>query len=115
MRVDLRCCFAKALSHLYLYANAECVITTRLHAALPAIAFGTPALFLLKNSKDPRYSGLIRFVDYIEIGKGSQPINIVKKLREFVKTSGSTQVRNISELEKLKKMINTIKNFIEKT
>ena len=116
MKIDLRHRFAKALSYLYLYANAKCIITTRLHAALPALAFGTPTLLLLKNPKDPRYSGLVRFVDHIEIRKVSQPISIVKRLKEFVETSESTQVRNISELIELKrKMINTVRNFIEKT
>ena len=115
MKVDLRYRFVRALSHLYLYANARCVITTRLHAALLVIAFGTPTLLLIKNPKDPRYSGLIRFVDHIEIGIGFNSINIVKKLKEFIEISDSIQVRNISELEGLKgSMVNTIRNFIEK-
>ena len=46
----------------------------------------------------------------------SQLISIVKRLKEFVETSESAQVRNISELVELKrKMINTVRNFIEKT
>ena len=61
-KIDPRNRFVRALSYSYLYANTKCVITTRLHAALPAIAFGTPTLLLIKNPKDPRYSGLIRFV-----------------------------------------------------
>ena len=115
MKVDLKYRFVKALSHLYLYANARCVITTRLHAALPAIAFGTPTLLLVKNPKDPRYSGLIKFIDHIEIEKRAHLLYIIKKLKEFIETSESTQVRNVSELEELKRnMINTVRNFIEK-
>lgn len=46
---------------------------------------------------------------------GFNLINIVKKLKKFIETSKSTQVRNIGELEELKRnMINTVRNFIEK-
>lgn len=37
--------------HLRLYQSAHCVITERLHAALPSLALGTPVLLLKK--KDP--------------------------------------------------------------
>lgn len=114
-KIDLGNRFARALSYLYLYANAKCVITTRLHAALPAIAFGTPTLLLTKNPKDPRYAGLIRFVDYVKIGRGSQ-LDMVRKLKEFIEVSmsGEYTIHNIGELRELKrKMINVVRNFIE--
>lgn len=43
--------FAIVEDHLKLYQGADLVVTTRLHAALPAIALGTPVLFI----KDIRF------------------------------------------------------------
>lgn len=47
---------------LGLYASARCVVTTRLHAALPCLAFQTPVLFLSSQTAgwaNPRFSGLV--------------------------------------------------------
>lgn len=38
------------------YQKAKCVITRRLHAALPCLAFETPVLFI--SESDPRFEGL---------------------------------------------------------
>jgi hypothetical protein len=47
------------------YAEAKLVITSRLHCALPCLAFGTPVVFLHKNlSTDPRV------LDYREVLHG---------------------------------------------
>jgi hypothetical protein len=42
---------------LKLYAHAPLVITSRLHAALPCIAFGTPVIFLHVPHRVSRFSG----------------------------------------------------------
>lgn len=44
-------------------ATASLVITSRLHAALPALAFGTPVVFVHRNLSDPRFAGLLRFLN----------------------------------------------------
>ncbi len=47
---------------LNLYRRAKCVVTTRLHAALPCLAFDTPVLFLASETAgwtNPRFEGLI--------------------------------------------------------
>ena len=44
------------------YASAKLVITSRLHAALPAVAFGTPAILVYKNFDFYRFDGLVNFV-----------------------------------------------------
>lgn len=44
------------------YRHARCVVTTRLHAALPCLAFGTPVLLLSSETKgwpNARFSGLL--------------------------------------------------------
>src|SRR5690606_2212306 len=38
--------WAKALDVLKAYANAKLVITSRIHCALPCLAFGTPVIFV---------------------------------------------------------------------
>ncbi|MDM3850554.1 MAG: polysaccharide pyruvyl transferase family protein [Aphanizomenon gracile PMC627.10] len=55
----------KAVELLKLYASAKIVITSRLHCALPCLAFGTPCIFLHPNlDTDPR------LVDYKSILNG---------------------------------------------
>jgi hypothetical protein len=44
---------------LNLYAHAKCVITTRLHCALPCLAFETPILFVNQVPDPYRLSGLL--------------------------------------------------------
>lgn len=46
---------------LDLYRKAKCVVTTRLHAALPCLAFKTPVLMLdsVDGGTEPRFTGLI--------------------------------------------------------
>ena len=46
------------------YARAKLVITTRLHASLPCLAFNTPVIFINKQS-NIRFSGLYKFLNTI--------------------------------------------------
>jgi hypothetical protein len=43
-------------------AQAKLVITSRLHTAMPCLAFGTPVIFLTEEPSDIRFTGLINFV-----------------------------------------------------
>lgn len=54
--------FAKAESFLELYAQASCVVTTRLHCALPCLAMNTPVLLISPSPHDERFFGLGNFV-----------------------------------------------------
>jgi len=50
-------------SLLETYKRAKLVITSRLHCALPCVAFDTPVIFMFKNWKnDCRFDGLIDFL-----------------------------------------------------
>jgi hypothetical protein len=53
---------AKAERLLSLYAQARCVVTTRLHCALPSIAFGTPTLFVNNVADRYRLDGLVELM-----------------------------------------------------
>ena len=57
---EQRC--AKAGRLLSLYARAKCVVTTRLHSALPCLALATPVLFINTAPDQYRLSGLIELV-----------------------------------------------------
>jgi hypothetical protein len=69
----------KASRLLRLYSNAQWVITTRLHAALPCLAFGTPVL-LLPTEYDPgRFTGntqLVRSCTRSELMAGAADFDI---------------------------------------
>lgn len=45
------------------YASASLVITSRLHCALPCLAFGTPLIFLHSNMNDCRWRGLTELMN----------------------------------------------------
>ncbi len=52
--------FTLAEYYLYLYQSAHAVVTTRLHATLPSLAFGTPVALVKEEGKfeSDRYEGL---------------------------------------------------------
>jgi hypothetical protein len=55
--------FARAQELLEIYARASCVVTSRLHCALPCLAIGTPVLLLDVAPDQYRFSGLGDFVN----------------------------------------------------
>lgn len=50
------------LSLLDKYKRAKCVVTNRLHATLPSLAFETPVLLVGNMEFDPRFTGLLELV-----------------------------------------------------
>ena len=58
---------ARAAALVELYARASCVVTTRMHGALPCLAMGTPAL-LVETAWDPyRFAGLRDLVHHCSV------------------------------------------------
>jgi hypothetical protein len=59
---DMQLNYAKRLKYaegiLEKYKKAKCVITSRLHAALPCLAFETPVLLIKPNKESSRFEGL---------------------------------------------------------
>lgn len=47
------------------YAACTCVVTGRLHAALPALALGTPVLFVVRKPDRGRYAGLREHLHWV--------------------------------------------------
>ncbi len=70
---DFKTNIKEAIKLLDLYRNSELVITTRLHVALPCLAFDTPVIFIAnkddKRLKDTYIDLFEYFIDYREISK----------------------------------------------
>lgn len=69
--------FKQAVSLLETYAGAKLVLTSRLHAALPCLAFDTPVIFIHSAFKDPRFEGwfpYLRHVSLEDLGSGKEKI-----------------------------------------
>jgi hypothetical protein len=56
--------FARARELLALYARASCVVTGRLHCALPCLAMGTPVLLIDVAADQYRFDGLRDFLHH---------------------------------------------------
>ncbi len=56
--------FARAEAALATYARAQLVVTSRLHCALPCLAFGTPVLFVDAVKDRYRISGLLNLLNH---------------------------------------------------
>ena len=49
---------------LKVYQGAKCVLTTRLHVALPCIALNTPVLIIHDKYNDDRFKDYLEYIDY---------------------------------------------------
>ena len=66
-RYDSSYKFSLAQKRLDEYAQAKLVITSRIHCALPCLAFGTPVIFIHQNLADPRFSGLLEYLHHYSV------------------------------------------------
>jgi hypothetical protein len=91
--------FEEAQKLLDKIAQAKCVITSRLHTALPCLAFGTPVIFITDDKKDIRFEGYHEFIHFLSHG---DTLNI--DIHNF-------QNKNQDKLEKL---ISNLRNRVKK-
>ena len=88
-------------------ATSSLVITSRLHVALPSLAFNIPVIFIHKNIQDPRFSGLLEYLNAFQI-------------EEFKKYSNTIDWENIENPNRdklqilIKNLVGTCEIFIEK-
>lgn len=61
--------FARGRELLGLYARANCVITSRLHCALPCLAMGTPVLLVNAAPDQYRFAGLRELLHNCSLGQ----------------------------------------------
>lgn len=62
--------FALAKDLLKTYASAKLVVTSRIHAALPCLALGTPVILVARKYDSLRYEGLDVFLNHIWVKDG---------------------------------------------
>ncbi|MDK2886930.1 MAG: hypothetical protein PWP54_1508 [Thermosipho sp. (in: thermotogales)] len=99
--------FELANERLNEIANAQLVITSRLHVALPALAFGTPVIFVHKNIQDPRFSGFLKFLNHYDLETFSK---VSKKIPwDNVVNPNKDELNLLRE-----KLIKTCEEFINK-
>jgi len=79
--INLKDSFKKAEKLIEKYSKARLVVTSRIHAALPCLALGTPVIFVNDLGNDKRFDGLIELLNCI----------VVKawRVRSNIKTSSS--------------------------
>ena len=96
----------KAEEQLQKIATAKLVITCRLHAALPAIALGTKVIFIHRDLADPRFKGLLDYLNHYSISEFK---------RAFKKFDFENPPENPNQ-EKLKEMkldlVKTVEEFM---
>lgn len=81
MPVEQRLEIAK--QRLEIYKKAKLVVTSRLHCALPCIAFGTPVVFIKPNLWPSRISGYEKILSYQENTKQIKE-KLINKCKKFV-------------------------------
>lgn len=98
-RVSWRDQWNRALQLLELYRRASLVITSRLHAALPCIAFGTPVMFICPDPNlinDPLVYRRISLLRYLGISDGVatvlDPNALATAYRSFLERTLSIRV-----------------------
>jgi hypothetical protein len=67
--VDVQARFDRAAALIELYARAFCVVTTRLHGALPCLAMGTPVLLVDAHWDQSRFAGLSELVHHGSVAR----------------------------------------------
>lgn len=86
------------------YARAKLVVTSRLHCALPCLAFNTPVIFIHENLKDPRFRGLLKYL------RGYSPNEFKKKVHEIEWDNLRSNPKSIEAIRN--NLIKTCEKFI---
>ncbi|MBQ7504978.1 MAG: polysaccharide pyruvyl transferase family protein [Ruminococcus sp.] len=96
----------KAEELLTLYQNAKCVITRRLHAALPCLAMDVPVLLAMKNPQSIRFNPYAEWLNYCI------PIQYVNGEYEYDITNPPANPTVYREYRD--KIIKSVEDFVEK-
>jgi len=100
--------FAKAEELLRLYASAKLVVTSRIHVALPCLAFGTPVVFVRPDRDTSRFEGITDLFNTFTI---EQILKTEKKQlqKEFISASKNIKKDHLKYREQL---IKDVSQFI---
>lgn len=97
----------KAEKQLQRLASAKLVITSRLHAALPALAFGTPVIFVHRNINDQRFTGLLQYINYYNITDFKREVNKI----DFYNPPDNPNQKMLEEIKK--QLIKKVTEFMK--
>ena len=84
---------AQARAHIDRLAQARCVITTRLHTALPCAALGIPCL-LIGDPADPRFTGLSQLVHFAPLTSPSSLPSLISSFLDTPPPNPNAALRN---------------------
>ena len=88
------------------YARAKLVVTSRLHCALPCLAFGTPVIFVHRNLRDPRFSGYLEYMRAYSLEEFKESVSEI---------DWENPKPNPKSIQKLREnLIKTCKDFINR-
>lgn len=91
------------------YSSAKCVITSRIHAALPCLALGTPVVLVIRKKDVKRYGGLGDFLNHIWFDENG-------RLERVIERNGMGEiVNNNKHIPYANKLKETCREFIENT
>lgn len=101
--------FAMAEKLLKSYSHAKLVITSRIHAALPCLALGTPVVLVVKRKDPKRYQGLTEFLNYTWFNSnGELEINIAKNAQGEVVNKDEFKVYADKLKQRCKQFVDSI-------
>ena len=100
-------------SLLTLYQNAHCVITTRLHCALPCLAMGVPVLLIIDKTESSKMGDLNRFDFFLNMLHTTSPMDFRNGTNKF----NILDPPDNKELYKIyrRDLIRRVNNFINST
>ncbi len=111
LEYDIEKQFEIAENRLEELGKYELVVTTRIHTLMPAMALGTPALFIMSNNQDKRFGGLNKYWNFIDFTTFKQNGNVEKQINfdENKRIVNNNDFRTEINKENIKK----IKEFIK--
>lgn len=98
-------CLKNAEETVKKLSESKLVITSKLHCALPCLAFNTPVIFIHKNLHDPRVK------DYVNFFHSYSLEEFKKKARKLTLDQEFKSSSDISELQV--KLIKKVKDFVK--
>lgn len=99
--------FELAMELLKKYASAKCVITSRIHCALPCLGLGTPVVLITNTFDQGRFRGLDNFLNHIYMHKDGS-------LSKIIETQNGEIINSTAFYEKANELRNRCSSFTKR-